>query len=190
MHGSVRSLVLVAALVGAAAQALAAPGGWALAGSRPKSYEAGTDKKVKHSGRASGFLKSKEPSIDGFGTLMQTIAPSKYSGKRLRLSASVKTDNAAGWAGLWLRIDGDGNKPLAFDNMEERAIHGTTDWKSYEVVLDVPKEATAIAFGVILSGTGALWIDDVKLEPVSLSVPVTKDNKDPETPENLDFERD
>jgi len=55
-------------------------------------------------------------------------------------------------------------------------------WQRYEVVLDVPKEATIGAFGVLLSGAGALWIDDVKLETVSLSVPVTSD-KTSEMPE-------
>lgn len=185
----VRSLVLVAALAGLSAHALAAPGGWSLAGSRPSSYDTGTDKKVKRSGQASGYLESKEPKIDGFGTLMQVISSSKYVGKRLRLSAAVKTDNVTEWAGLWMRIDGDGNRSLGFDNMQERAIRGSLDWKSYEVVLDVPKEATDVAFGVLLHGTGALWIDDVKLEAVSLSVPVTSE-KTRETPDNLDFERD
>jgi len=189
MHRSIRPFLLVAALASWAAHALAAPGGWSLAGSRPGSYDTGTDKKVKRSGQASGYLKSKEPKIDGFGTLMQIITSSKYVGKRLRLSATIKADNVTDWAGLWMRIDGDGNKSLAFDNMQERAIRGNLDWKSYEVVLDVPKEATAVAFGVLLHGTGALWIDDVKLEPVSLSVPVTSE-KTPEAPANLDFEKD
>ena len=187
MHSSIRPLALVAALVGMAPLALAVPGGWSLAGSQPRSYETGTDKKVKHSGKASGYLKSKEPSIDGFGTLMQMVSSSRYAGKRLRLSATVKTDNVADWAGLWMRIDGEGKSSLAFDNMESRAIRGSTDWKSYDVVLDVPKEATLVAFGVPVSGTGTLWIDDVKLETVSLTIPVTSP-KSREAPENLDFE--
>lgn len=189
MHRSMRPLVFVAALAGLSAQALAAPGGWSLAGSKPTAYTTGTDKQVKRSGQASGYLKSKEPSIDGFGTLMQQISAARYAGKRLRLSATVKADNIADWAGLWMRIDGQGKTSLSFDNMEDRAIRGSADWKSYEVVLDVPKEATIVAFGVLLSGTGALWIDDVKLEPVSLTVPVTSP-KPREIPDNLDFEKD
>lgn len=188
MHRSIRPHILVAALAATAAQALAAPAGWRLAGSKPSAYDAGVDKNVKRSGRASGFLKSKETSVDGFGTLMQSIAPTRYAGKRVRLSAVVKADKVAGWAGLWLRVDGEGSSPLAFDNMEGRAIRGSADWKGYEVVLDVPSEATAVAFGVLLSGTGALWIDDVKLEPVSLSVPVTSEVKR-EAPENPGFEQ-
>jgi hypothetical protein len=190
MHWSVRPFILVAALVGMTAQALGAPAGWNLAGSKRSAYDAGIDKNVKRSGRASGFLKSKEPSIDGFGTLMQSIAPARYAGKRVRLSAVVKADKVADWAGLWLRIDGEASTPLAFDNMEGRAIRGSADWKSYEVVLDVASEAKGVAFGVLLAGTGALWIDDVKLEAVSLSVPVTGDAQKREAPENLDFEKE
>jgi len=36
---------------------------------------------------------------------------------------------------------------VAFDNMQDRAIKGTTDWRRYEVVLDVPEDATGIAPG-------------------------------------------
>jgi hypothetical protein len=189
MRSSIRPLVLATVLVGMIPLARATPGGWSLAGSEPRSYETGTDKQVKHSGKASGYLKSKQQNIAGFGTLMQQVLAAKYAGKRLRLSATVKTDSIADWAGLWMRIDGEGKSSLAFDNMESRAIRGSTDWKSYEVVLDVPKEATLVAFGVLVSGTGTLWIDDVKLEPVSLSVPVTG-TKPREAPDNLDFEKD
>lgn len=189
MHRLLRPFIVVAALATMAAHtALAAPGGWVQAGSKPAAYDTGTDKSVKRSGQASGFLRSKEPKIEGFGTLMQTIGPARYAGKRVRLSAAVKVDKVVAWAGLWLRIDGNGSTALGFDNMEDRPIVGTADWKTYEVVLDVPKDAKAIAFGILLSGTGALWIDDVKLESVSLSVPLT--HKTPEVPENVDFERD
>jgi len=189
MKGSIRFTIL-AALAALASHAAAAPGGWLLAGSKPAAYDTGTDKKVKHGGQASGFLRSKEPNVDGFGTLMQTIAPTKYASKRVRLSAAVKADKIVDWAGLWMRVDGQSSKPLAFDNMENRAIRGSADWKSYQVVLDVPKEATAVAFGVLLHGAGTLWIDDVKLETVSASVPLTSSEEKREAPENLDFERE
>ena len=38
-----------------------------------------------------------------------------------------------------------------------------SDWRKYDVVLDVPSEAQNIAFGVLLAGEGQVWTDDVSL---------------------------
>jgi hypothetical protein len=117
--------------------------------------------------------------------------PGAFRGKRIRFSAYAKSAKVTGWAGLWMRVDGDGkaHEVLAFDNMQGRPIEGTTDWKHYEIVLDVAEESKAIAFGVLLSGEGQVWIDDLKFEPVSIDVPVTSTPSAPTTPpKNLDFE--
>jgi len=95
------------------------------------------------------------------------------------------------WAGLWLRVDGPKSEPLAFDNMQERAIKGDTDWTKYEIVLDVPDHAAEIAFGLLLSGKGQVWMDDLKFEVVGKDVPTTGKGLEKETvasPINLDFE--
>ncbi len=71
-----------------------------------------------------------------------------------------------------MRIDGD-DGALALDNMQSRPIHGTADWKAYEVVLDVDMAARRIVYGALLEGRGRLWADPPKLEVVGESVPVT-----------------
>jgi hypothetical protein len=86
--------------------------------------------------------------------------------------------------------------------MGDRAIKGTTDWKQYEVVLDVPKEGAAqIYFGVLLAGKGQVWVDDFKFEAVDNSVKTTGRAREtgkaavalakglPKEPSNLDFEQ-
>ena len=105
-------------------------------------------------GRHAATIQSIEPEIDGFGTLMQQCLPSEYAGKRVRMSGYMKSQDVAGWAGFWFRIDGQGARPLAFDNMHGRAVRGTTGWKKYEIVLDVPQQATNLAYGALLDGTG------------------------------------
>ena len=42
------------------------------------------------------------------------------------MSGYMKSQDVAGWAGFWFRIDGQGARPLAFDNMHGRAVRGTT----------------------------------------------------------------
>lgn len=78
----------------------AAPTGWFLAGNKPKSYESGVDTQAAYNGHPSAYLKSKQPAIDGFGTLMQQFRADKYAGKRLRFSAFIKSEQVQEWAGL------------------------------------------------------------------------------------------
>ena len=164
------------------------PTGWFMAGMAPDDYVTGLDKNVKHSGTSSAFIRSKENPKD-FSTLMQSISPANYGGKRLKFSAWVKTDAVSEWTGLWMRIDG-GKETLEFDNMQDRPIKGTTDWKQYEVILDVPMTSTGIFYGVLTSGTGTVWIDDAKLEVVPQTVSTTslKEPSRPTEPSNLGFE--
>jgi hypothetical protein len=82
---------------------------------------------------------------------------------------------AAGWAGLWLRIDpAEGAPHLAFDNMEGRGVTGTQDWGRYEVVLDVPENASQIAFGALLTDEGTVWVDDLSIEAVGKEISTTR----------------
>ena len=177
-------LVLLPALARAAS-----PAGWILAGSNPTAYEMERDVSVTRGGLPSGRLASVKSS-SGFGTMMQSISVEEYGGKRIRFSAYVKTRDVKGWAGLWMRVDSDAKMPLAFDNMQDRPIKGSQDWTRYNVVLDVPDGAIGIAFGVLLAGDGAVWINDVRFEPVDASVPVTgKNTNASKKPQNLNFER-
>ena len=150
--------------------------GWKLAGSAPEAYEQG---EVHEYGlAASRYLRSTRPSIDGFGTAMRVTDAAGARGRRLRLSASIKSEDVTAWAGLWMRVDGAApangrGEMLAFDNMQDRPIRGTTDWRQYQVVLDVPEAAENLAFGVLLAGTGQVWFKNLSVEPVDRSVRVT-----------------
>lgn len=191
LKAAILALVLVPATTSAADSV---PGGWIKAGSHPAEYEVGTDSVTHHGGRFSGYVKAAGNDLHGFGTLMQTVAPGQYLGKRVRLSAFVKADRVTDWAGVWLRVDGpvEGNQPkvLAFDNMQGRPIKGTADWARIEIVLDVPSEAKDMAFGILLSRDGEVWLDDLKFEVVPTSVPVTsRSGQMPSGPSNLDFEK-
>ena len=87
-----------------------------------------------------------------------------------------------------MRVD-KGTEPLAFDNMQKRSISRTTGWQHYYVVLDVPKDATGIAFGILLSGPGQVWLNSTKFETVGLDVPATSASEKslPDKPVNLEF---
>jgi hypothetical protein len=130
-----RSIALLAAC--SVALEAGVPTGWIVAGSKPAEYESGIDASAAYNGHSSAFLKAKKPVVEGFGTLMQDFRAGHYLGKRVRFSAFVKAEGVQGWAGLWMRED-KGSQQLAFDNMQDRSIKGTTIWQRYDVVLDVP----------------------------------------------------
>ena len=75
--------------------------------------------------------------------------------------------------------------------LQNRPIKGTTDWKKYEIVLDIPSDSKSINYGVLLSGDGKVWFDDFRLEEVDDNVPVTNimsEKTIPDKPVNMDFE--
>jgi len=172
-----------------------APNGWWKNGTdNAVAYTAGVDRIQTHEGRPSAYVKSIQPSIDGFGGMMQMCSAEKFVGKRLRLSAWMKTENANdGGAHLWFRVDGkERNEMLQFDNMDGHSVNGTSDWKQYSLVLDVPANAAALAYGFFVSGTGQAWVSDLKLGEVGSDVPSTNTaNKSPSLPSapvNLGFD--
>jgi len=71
-----------------------------------------------------------------------------------------------------MRIDGE-QRQLGFDDMSDRAVIGTTAWKMYSVVLDVPNDPKNIFFGVLLIGKGQTWSDALTFEVVDRNIAVT-----------------
>jgi hypothetical protein len=168
--------------------------GWFLAGSEPESYEIGVENDADRNGKV-GFIKSTNKKIKGFGTIMQSFIPEEFMDKRVKLTAYIKTEDVNDWAGLWMRIDGQVEKDgksremLAFDNMNDRKIKGNTSWEKYEIILDVNKEATNLAYGVLLSGTGSVWLDDLSFEVVDKTEgSPSSTQKTLRAPKNISFE--
>jgi hypothetical protein len=162
--------------------------GWYEGGSKAKSYDMGIDKGAGQEGKNCASIKSKDRNINGFGTLMQAFGPDKYLGKKIRMTGFMKSKDVTSWAGFWLRIDQkDSKASLSFDNMHDRAIKGTTEWTKYEIVLEVPKNASKIAFGALLNGTGQIWFNNLNFEVADSSASSTGKPKD--EPTNLNFEK-
>ena len=140
--------------------------GWDRTGTS-SGHSTGVEKEGAYRGR-SAWIKSFVDDPQGFTALMQTVSVHNCAdciGRKIRVSAHLRTQEVAGWAGLWLRVDGWGYEVLAFDTMQMREpIKGTTDWQQYNVVVDVPEGSISTTFGLILDGAGQVWADDFTLE--------------------------
>ncbi len=165
--------------------------GWTLSGSNPENYEIQVDPMVFHTGSKSGVLYSaKKVNAQQFATMMQGFQAKNYRGKRIKLSCFLKTEDATK-AGAWMRIDNASGDTLAFDNMHNRSVTGSTDWNHYSIILDVPEESTSIHFGVLLIGKGKVWADNFQFSVVDENTPTTNHLDQellPEEPINLTFE--
>jgi len=87
-------------------------------------------------------------------TVMQFIAADQYHGKRVKFSATIKTDAVDGSAYVVMMVMGSGSDVMGYDFMEGRNISGITDWKRVDVVLDVPVASLRIMrkdrFGLLI----------------------------------------
>ncbi|MCH9646635.1 MAG: hypothetical protein K0U98_00275 [Deltaproteobacteria bacterium] len=111
-------------------------------------------------------LRSNRKRASGFGTQMKTISSQPYLGKQLRFTAELRTEDVKKWAGLWMRVDSRRIRSLAFENMRDRPIRGTTDWAEYEIVLPVAPNSSSISFGVLLNASGTVVMRNTRLEAV------------------------
>lgn len=92
--------------------------------------------------------------------------PLCYDGNKITLSGYIKTENVTdGFAGLWLMVEPDVFwRPYEISFMEQEGITGTTDWRKYEITLDLPFEKEyEIEIGGLLSGKGKMWLDDLEV---------------------------
>lgn len=168
------------------------PKGWILAGTAPNDYQVSVLSEKREGNNVVLLESVANPDPSKFGTLSQYCSADQYLGKRVRMTGYLKSENVKKWAGMWFRINDSLQKNiLSFDNMSGRPIKNTTDWKKYEIVLDVPQEAGVMAFGVLLESSGKVWISDISFEVVDQSVPTTNMLKErapqPQGPVNLDF---
>jgi len=172
-----------------------APAGWSCHGTE---YVFALDDAVRLGGKHSCRIEGRAQDASSFAMMSQTIRADDYRGQRIRLSAHFKTEGLQGMATLWMRIDGDQGL-LGIDKSIDEAVRGTLDWRPAHIVLDVPEESKTIRFAVLVEGAGKAWVDNLKLEAVDRSVPltnalvrpaVTHERKPtlPRQPVNMDFE--
>ena len=87
--------------------------------------------------------------------------PVNFTGKKIELTGYIKTENVTnGYAGLWMRLD----PSAGFDNMNNRGVTGTTDWKQFKIKLPLNAEKSQqVVVGGLLTGTGKMWLDQLEV---------------------------
>jgi hypothetical protein len=136
------------------------------------------DDQAAHSGHWSVRMErnARSPSTTSYITRM---LPINFHGGVIELRGFLRLQDVSDFAGLWMREDAHGQM-LAFENMRSQKVNGSREWAEYHITLPVDAKAEELYFGVVLSGTGTLWVDDLQLlvdgkpiaQPMQPSMPV------------------
>ena len=136
-------------------------------GGVPKNWTGGppgtfaVDDKIVHGGRWALRIERNDTSASTLTAVSKTI-PIDFAGAQLELRGFLRTADISNFTGLWMRQDDDGGV-LALENMQARQLKGTTEWTEYTITLPLNKAAKRLVFGVLASGTGRVWADDLRL---------------------------
>lgn len=149
------------------------PSGWFI--NPPGTVHA--DNQVVHAGRWSVRF-DRNSSSEGDLSVISRSIPVDFAGGEVELHGFLRTkDVAGGYAGLWLREDGQG-RIIKLENMSGQHVDGTRDWTEYSISLPLDPNAHQLIFGVLLSGTGTIWADDLRLlvdgKPIAEAKPMDR----------------
>src|SRR5439155_27317308 len=133
---------------------------------------------VRTPGDPAGLIACANPNPTGVGARGFLTLPQPYRGKRVRLTAYLKTENVTRMAGIQLVATGDDSRDATADPFGMPPVRGTTDWTRCSAVIDVPANASTVQFAGALWGPGKVWMDDFRIEVVSpKQVHTTSDEK-------------
>ena len=146
--------------------------GWILSGGAHEEYAVRRDASAD---RPSWLLEPVSDTFGRYGTWMRHIEAADYRGKRVRITATVKTRGATNRVDFWARAqakDSPGDGAGLGGDWEK--LPADTDWSQNTIVFDVPDQTEWLEYGVGVAGPGVLWLDGAKIEVVGSDVPVSR----------------
>jgi len=140
-------------------------------GEVPKNWYVGTNgyevKAVSDKSRNGEYclsIKSLNSNPDLFGVSTMNPPIDNFKDKNIELRGWIKTENVVdGYAGFWFRVDGPDRSLLGFDNMNDRGVIGSSDWRQFSINMKIDSSLLSISFGCMLTGKGQAWFDDIEI---------------------------
>jgi beta-lactamase regulating signal transducer with metallopeptidase domain len=117
------------------------------------------DDRIVHAGHWSVRL---QPDAESRASVITRSTPVDFQGHVIELRGYLRLQDVSEFAGLWLRQD-NGDQTVELENMSSQQVKGTRDWAQYRITLPINPRAQSLHFGVLVSGTGTLWADDLEL---------------------------
>jgi hypothetical protein len=129
------------------------------------------------SGEPASVIRAKpNATANDYEVLGAPVPIEQFRGKRVRISAYIKTDSVDAAAGLCMWIKDADENVMAHDNLADHYAVGTSDWTRYDIVTDVPKNAAKIIIQTQIRGGGSVWSDGFEVCVVDDKVPLSDDH--------------
>jgi hypothetical protein len=119
------------------------------------------DNVTVHGGKASARIERHRNSPGQFSGILYSM-PLNAAGESIELRGYLRTADLSGVAAMWMRIDTPTGS-AGFATTEGLGVTGTNDWKEYRISLPLKSEGHYLFFGVLLTGSGTIWADDLQL---------------------------
>jgi C-terminal processing protease CtpA/Prc len=120
------------------------------------------DDKVFHGGNASARIERHPGSPGQFNGILYSM-PIEFTGKTVEFCGYLRSSEVSGGViAMWMRVD-TASGSAGFKTTEGEKVSGTNDWKEYRISLPLAPEGERLFFGVLLTGTGTMWADDLQL---------------------------
>ena len=157
---------------------------WEFRAAYPDAYDHGADAEAGAPGGSAALIRlipeiSADRYIDltkAMGGYMQTASARPYRGKRVAVSAQLRSEGVSHGATILASVGGAPGETFAYDNLKNHRdgwLFGDNPWTSRKVVLDVDDDAESLFFGFFLKGAGAVWAADFSVDVVDTSIPLT-----------------
>jgi hypothetical protein len=111
---------------------------------------------------------------DSKGGVAQSVDAMEWRGKRVKLTARLKRQDATEVQIVMDVVSGSTPGRQITQTMVTPPLSGTRDWQVQEIVMDVPADATDIVYGFYLRGRGAAFGDSFTLEAVGRNIALSR----------------
>jgi len=156
------------------------PAGWGLVGAPGAGVR--LDKQNTYREQASLHLHAA-----GWAQVLQEISAANYRGHRVMFRGVAKVEKMPAGALMYVRVDGPGTSEFASATTEKQSVKfsGTTDWRNFSLVVNVPKQAQDLLLGLAANGPGDLWVADMEFKVVDNNVPLSPEESGMDQPGNV-----
>jgi hypothetical protein len=152
------------------------PANWSFATTHPKIYRTGYAQVANSQNPRSVVIRSLKPLQYGAAALGQKCDATPFRGQRVRLTGWIQTDgfpdNSAAQILFFVKDPAGGELARGGVGVEESKY-----WREYAAVVDVPEEASTLFYGMVLSGAGTAWFNDLQIRAVPNTVPLSNQRK-------------
>ena len=149
--------------------------GWTVSGSAHGAYAIQLDSNNQREGHATLHLAPIADTHAGYASWLRSVDATPFRGKRVRISAFLKSRGQLRRSDAFGRVQGASSPPDG--NGLSGAVLPVTpnvDGKRTELIFDVPENGVSLQYGFGVAGSGSMWIDAAKVEIVGRDVELTQ----------------